>query len=377
MRRTGKTGLKTEHPAAAQPVPDAGARRSPASLAVKPVARKRNGFAFLRRAFYAGLMILVIAFAQLPVDRPTLAPREGMSLGQARQWGYQLQHVNAGAIPDAIDLLVVDYSRDGSEAKAYKPADVDTLRRKSDGNRRIVLAYVSIGEAENYRYYWRRSWAVIPPSWLGAENPEWKGNFPVRYWQAGWRNIIMQPRLSLLDRVREVWQFASRPYLDRIIEAGFDGVFLDRVDAVDIWKAENPNTEADMVNLVSTISAYAKRRRPGFLVVPQNGEELLRSADYRRAIDAIAKEDLLYGSRSSGQPNTTTEVRRSVVDLNRLKADNRPVFVVEYIADPAQRAQALKILTGFGYVAHFAERELRQAPESLGSREEPVATPPQ
>lgn len=336
------------------------------------VPRKHGWFVLLRRAFYLVLAILIIAFAQLPVDRPILAQRDGMSLTQVRQWGYQLQNVDAKAIPASVDLLVVDYSRDGSEATAYTAAEVDGLRRKSDGARRVVLAYVSIGEAENYRYYWQRSWKVLPPSWLGPENPEWKGNFPVRYWQAGWREIFMQPRLSLFGRLQEMWQPSTRPYLDRIIEAGFDGVFLDRVDSFYVWKAENPNAEADMINFVGALSAYAKGRRPGFLVVPQNGEELLRSADYRRGVDAIAKEDLLFGSASPGQPNTTTEIRRATVDLNRLKAENRPVFVVEYIADPTLRSQALKLLMGLGFVVQFAERDLRQAPEDLGASEAPA-----
>ncbi|TAN37800.1 MAG: hypothetical protein EPN23_04615 [Verrucomicrobia bacterium] len=46
-----------------------------------------------------------------------------------------------------------------------------------------MRAYLSIGEAGDYRGYWEKEWSAQPPTWLGAENPDWKGNFKVRYWQ--------------------------------------------------------------------------------------------------------------------------------------------------------------------------------------------------
>ena len=45
-----------------------------------------------------------------------------------------------------------------------------------------MIAYSSIGEAEDYRYYWRAEWEDDVPTWLAAENKDWKGNFKVRYW---------------------------------------------------------------------------------------------------------------------------------------------------------------------------------------------------
>ncbi len=292
-----------------------------------------------------------------------MPPREGPAIGDARSWGYQLQSVNLKSIADGIDLLVVDYSRDGSERRVLKPAEIDTLRTRADGSKRIVLAYMSIGEAENYRFYWRRGWTPGTPNWLGPENREWRGNFPVRYWEPGWRQIIMQPQTSLLERALDAWQPARRAYLDRIIEAGFDGVYLDRIDAFETWSKERPTAQADMVAFVRALSGYAKHRRPGFLVVPQNGEELMRFAEYRGAIDAVAKEDLVFGIKGDGQPNTIEEVESGIRQLSRLKAESRPVFVVEYLADPTQRAEVQRRLAALGFIVQFAQRDLRQVPE--------------
>ena len=56
-------------------------------------------------------------------------------------WGYQLQNVRPRLVTkDGLDLLVVDYSRDGTEAGALNRADVDTLRKQVERlKRQIVL----------------------------------------------------------------------------------------------------------------------------------------------------------------------------------------------------------------------------------------------
>lgn len=317
-----------------------------------------------RGLIWLGLLAIVTAFSLQPVEQASMSPRAGPPIADARSWGYQLQHVALKSIAEGVDVLVVDYSRDGSEPRVFRSAEIEALRTRADGSKRIVLAYMSIGEAENYRYYWRRDWVPGTPIWLGPENPEWRGNFPVRFWEPGWRQIIMQPRTTLLARLLEAVQPARRGYLDRIVEAGFDGVYLDRIDAFETWTKERPTAQADMVEFVRALSDYARQRRPGFLIVPQNGEELLRFPEYRRAIDAIAKEDLLFGIKGDGQPNTPEEVESGIRELNRLKSEWRPVFVVEYLADPAKRADVQRRLGPLGFIVQFASRDLRHSPEA-------------
>ena len=328
-----------------------------------PRAGSHEWYTLARRVMFVLAAILMVAFGQLPVERPTLGAREGLPIAAARSWGYQLQNVGLQSISDGTDLLVVDYSRDGSESRVFGADEIERLRTRNDGSKRIVLAYLSIGEAESYRYYWQKRWTPGQPSWLGAENAEWRGNYNVRFWQAGWREIIMRPQVSLLGRIIEAARPAARAYLDRIIEAGFDGVYLDRVDAFEVWKRENPNAQADMTTFVGAISAYAKRRRPGFLVVAQNGEELLASADYRRSLDAIAKEDLIYGVDGNGKRNDADSIKSSIAELNRMKTEGRPVFVVEYLSEAEKRADVMRQLARTGFIVHFAERDLRQTPE--------------
>ena len=112
------------------------------------------------------------------------------------------------------DLLVMDlYFRNRTE---FTISEINQIRNKANGGKRLVFSYVSIGEAEDYRYYWQLNWNTTPPNWLDAENPNWPGNYKVRYWETEWQQIIYGNDTS---------------YMKKIINAGFDGVYLDLVDA--------------------------------------------------------------------------------------------------------------------------------------------------
>lgn len=112
------------------------------------------------------------------------------------------------------DVLVMDLFFNGDDS--FTSEEVAQLRRKQNGGSRLVIAYMSIGEAEDYRYYWQKSWNTKRPSWIAEENPDWAGNYKVRYWQSEWQRIIYG---------------SSDSYLDRILAANFDGVYLDIIDA--------------------------------------------------------------------------------------------------------------------------------------------------
>ncbi|MBX9925294.1 MAG: endo alpha-1,4 polygalactosaminidase, partial [Hyphomicrobiaceae bacterium] len=141
----------------------------------------------------AALVLLTSSYAVMlyPARLAQLPPRVGPAIAAAGSWGYQLQNVRARSVPDAIDLLVVDYARDGIVSRSQ--ADVRALATRADGSRRTVLAYLSIGEAESYRWYWQPTWRYWGPAWLGPENKDWRGNYQVRYWDRDWQRLIVDP----------------------------------------------------------------------------------------------------------------------------------------------------------------------------------------
>lgn len=277
----------------------------------------------------AGSMLVQCGMAAAIAMLPLPAFAQDMRLHDVASWGYQLQ----GATPEDIaqspyDLVVIDYSRDGTDETAFSPAEVEQMRRGPNGKRRVVLAYLSVGEAEDYRYYWQAGWGRQPPSWLGPENPDWKGNFPVRYWDTSWQNIIFG---------------SADAYLDKIVAAGFDGIYVDRVDSFDETLPGAPNRAtrmSSMVELILALSRYARTQKPGFLVVPQNGEELLAVPQYAAAIDGLGKEDLFFGVKRDGAVNSKALLRSSLRYLQPFLDAGKPVFLVEYVTSPSAIATA-------------------------------------
>jgi len=104
---------------------------------------------------------------------------------------------------------------------AFTNAEINQLKIKQNGAKRLVICYMSIGEAEDYRFYWKDEWTNNKPTWLDKENPEWEGNYKVKYWDSEWQKIIYGEDDS---------------YLDLILNAGFDGVYLDIIDGFEYFE---------------------------------------------------------------------------------------------------------------------------------------------
>ena len=202
------------------------------------------------------------------------------------------------------DWIVLDAAF--SNEQPWLPADLKFIRTGKTG--RKVIAYLSIGEAEDYRPYWRREWDANKdgkpdtnaPAFLLAENPDWHGNYRVKYWNAEWQKLILAA-------------------VDRIMAAGFDGVYLDIVDGFETFEQDgkkytddrvNPETKQtyrrDMVDWVKAIAARARSSNASALVIPQNGSQLLAHADFLGTVDAIGIEDL-FSDGNEFQPASHTK----------------------------------------------------------------------
>lgn len=287
-----------------------------------------------------------------PPARPTKErqgdDRAGL-LASAQSWGYQLQNVDLKrAAGSPFDILVIDYAKDGGEESAWKPAELERLKHRPDGRRRLVLAYFSIGEAESYRSYWHKDWKRNRPEWLLGENPEWDENFAVCFWHPGWQEILFGSPGAMLDRM---------------MAQGFDGVYLDKCDVTEDLKEHEkaaarsrPDLDGDMAVLVRRLAEYARGRDPGFLVVMQNAEPLLERGDVRAVLDASAKEELLFGLDKPEKANGKEDVAWSRERLDLMRADGKVVLLVEYLNDREKIARAAEAAHELGYLLHVSDR---------------------
>ena len=250
------------------------------------------------------------------------------------------------------DWIVLDAAFDGDTP--WERADLDAIRSGKEG--RKVVAYISIGEAEDYRPYWRPEWGsggkltAAAPAWLGIENPEWKGNFQVKYWNAEWQKIMLAAIEAAMAR-------------------GFDGVYLDIVDGFETYEQDgedfiddrmNPETKQtyrrDMVDWVKAIAACARAKNPAALVIPQNGSQLVANADFVEAISAQGIEDLFTNGKKLQPASHTDEI---LGHLKKLAAAKKPVLLIEYPKKPDLQALSKKLAEENGLVWLVTDRQLK------------------
>jgi uncharacterized protein (TIGR01370 family) len=290
-----------------------------------------------------------------PIPTPFVTGKTAVGLTSG-SWIYQLQAISSTEIANSDAELAVIDSMTGNvdeAARPFKATEVAAMAKRPSGGRKQLVSYLSIGEAEDYRPYWQDAWKANPPAWLdydGGDNQEWPGNVKVRYWLPEWKQIILG---------------SASAYLDKIIAAGFDGVYLDIIDGFEFWElAENAgrvgssiNPRAEMIKFVIEIARYARAKKPGFIIIPQNGESLLRSPEYVAVINAIGIESLLYSGKSANPTSAQSQTERGD-DLKFATAAGRPAFVVEYVKQASKVKNAIKQLRALGHVPYCGPKLL-------------------
>ncbi|MDO6965103.1 endo alpha-1,4 polygalactosaminidase [Rhizobium alvei] len=304
-------------------------------------------------------------------------------------WGYQLQGMNrpldATLLSQAShDLLVIDSTRDGTNATRFSANDI-TRMKDGMGGLSVVASYISIGEASDFRDYWDPDWTTtgkasgrltdLAPDWLGPLNPDWPESRKVRYWDDDWQNLMFNSK--------------GTGDFDAIVKAGFDAAYLDIVDAYYFWGEEVANSQRQpgdpknekqaaqrMVDFVVDMAEHAQETNPDFFMIPQNGAWIIdalktgtidktRIEAYRDAIGAIAIEDLYF----RGGKDENNVLRPDEATIRVLKRDfldqGIPVFVVDYINDPKKVARFEKLALEDGFIPFAApDRELNQLTET-------------
>lgn len=283
----------------------------------------------------------------------TAAQNSGNPLTSVRSFAYLIQDQEirgniAKLARSHYDLLLIDQTRSLKGEGRYDSArDVRRLKESSNssGGKKLVVSYVDVGEAESYRWYWKTGWKVGRPEWIVAKDPDgWDENYPVKFWRPGWKDIM-------------------KTNIDRIIADGYDGVYLDWLEVYSFGpvaraaKREGLNPRIELTNFVRELKAHAEAKKPGFILIAQNGSELGRYPEYVELFDAVSQEAIFYDG--GGDPDTGEKPGDVKVDpglsqwylanLRKWQKLGKPVFDVEYAQTRARvrRAYALGRLHKF------------------------------
>lgn len=303
-----------------------------------------------------------------------------LRLDKVRTWAYQIQSLSAdGALGDLAgsdyDMLVVDPTRTdwSSDDRNFDTASAIARLKKtpaSDGkHRKIILAYIDIGQAEEWRWYW--SWGKTKkalPEFIATPDPDgWDGNFVVGYWREGWKDILLHGRNTPPSSGRDYVSI-----MDEVLQSGFDGVYLDWVEAYEspevLAMASEDGVDApdEMVQLIGEIREYGRAKNPDFVVIQQNGALLgkMRPA-VLEVVDGIAQEEVWYGGIATDDwdeaqgydspidPGLTAEYLDS---LQLYQRAGITVFNVEYALEMAPAAYESSYAKG--YVPYCTRRSL-------------------
>ena len=205
---------------------------------------------------------------------------------------------------------MIDLARDG-HGDYFTAAEI--ARARATG--KWVLAYFEIGSIEDFRPEYpvvvRDAADLIANEW-----PEWPGEHFVRYYDERW------------------WRLVVRPRVEQALLAGFDGAYLDtplayeQLDLAAAQGRDRAGLARAMAGLIVRISEYAKARRAGFLVVPQNSPELHHQPGYTAAVDGIGMEELFF--RATDERCTEDWCAEDLSETRALRDAGKFVLSVDY-----------------------------------------------
>lgn len=308
-------------------------------------------------------------------------PARKVRLDEVKLWAYNIQDVHTKRqyeqlVGSHFDMYVLEPVVTEVGMESFDIAgliqDIRGHTMQTYGFDPIVLAYVDTGQAENWRWYCNWKCEVGDPDWIVAEDPDdWEDCFPVQFWRDEWKDIV-------------IYGHAGRSQVEETLKAGFDGIYMDWVEA---FSDENVIASAsegieftarEMLAFIEEIAQYARfdspNANPDYLIVAQNAPDLYPTdqSRYTSIVDAIAEEAVWFDGtggfdnwRSKKGYNVKTkrlcpDWYRKVLRLLPKIRRHMPVFIVEY----AQRKKAKRVYRRLapehGFVPYCTRRSLQR-----------------
>ncbi|HHJ20176.1 MAG TPA: hypothetical protein ENJ84_10215, partial [Gammaproteobacteria bacterium] len=198
--------------------------------------------------------------------------------------------------------------------------NISTTQRVSvQQNGAKTFAYLSIGEANRHRSWWKQ----VKSDWILGENTTWDSAI-MDLTHPGWQQFVLQ-------RAQKLWQ------------AGYRGFFLDTMDSYLIQstnKADQQKQQAALVQLVHRL----KQQLPNALIITNRGFEVI--PDIARDIDAVAAESLYAqwnNNDQNYQPVATEDHDWLINQLQNIQSEySLDIIAIDYLP-PSQRQQARTI----------------------------------
>lgn len=199
-------------------------------------------------------------------------------------------------------------------------------------NGTLSVAYLSVGEAEP-----TRAWFLdgrVDPSWLLGMNGNWGSYF--------------------VDASKPGWQQLMYDLAGQFIAKGFDGVFLDTVDTVDVF----PQTRDGMLAIIRGL----RQRYPDALLVQNRGFSVIQ--ELTNTVDAIMFEDLITSYDFTTGEYLYADNSATAQWLAGLAAGSElEVLSLDYADNPAMAYLAVQAARGYGFIPAVSTILLNDIPD--------------
>lgn len=204
----------------------------------------------------------------------------------------------------------------------------------------LVIAYISIGEADDGRRYWRtwepserapsisnisRTTVSKQDSMFIGPDPEWPGSFFVDASDETWQNIMVNEEI---------------PYILALGGGQYDGIVMDVIDVVDEYERlpRGGEMREGMIKLIRKI----KERYPFLIVIPNRGFGI--ADEMGPYIDGFKFEELTFryvnDPHEAANGDYITQLDHSGIHQNQEEITNAvaiarkyqfPIFVLDHV----------------------------------------------
>ncbi len=299
------------------------------SLLPTPAIRAREQILRKGEPLIVGLLILMIMF--MPMSNAQAEPSVS-TLNKVERWFVLLDY-------DEDRFQVKKEDVHGFDMAVLDPDHHPSLQLFKPGQ--ILMAYISVGEAENYRSYWKR---INKKPWVVGSNADWGGNFYVDVRSPEWVKIV-------LDEV-----------LPPIIAQRFKGVFMDTLDTAEYLESLDPIKYAGVSEAMVELVRQIHERYPQLFLLSNNGFSLLEEiAPY---LSGLIVEDInmmvdfendSYKKVLARERNDKIRILKAVTEKYGL-----PVFNIDYVSQEDKKLITECILASklLGYKPYVAEKDL-------------------
>lgn len=332
-----------------------------------------------------GLVILwsALCLAQSPAAETSVVRQ--VRLNEVKTWACNIQDVETPRqrkelVGTHFDMYVLEpvvtEKGNASFDCAGLVRDIRDYNIKHYQKSPIILAYINIGEAESWRWYWKADWGVGNPAWIARSDPDgWQDCYPVAFWHPEWQDLVIYGR-------------GGKSQVEESLKAGFDGICMGWVEAFGDplvaarAKAGKMDPAQAMFDFIGRIRDYARNSsahaNTNYLIVAQNAPELFKENPqrYLALIDGIACEGIWFDG--TGGFNNWDEPRGYNIPTDRIfdgwteklleylapMQGKLPIFCLEYAQDVKGEEPAKLVYTRLaprhGFIPYCTRRALSQ-----------------